>query len=247
MALFRSSSGKANPAVNKAGEILGVDMHSHLIPGIDDGAQSLDESISLIRNFQELGYRKLIITPHVNERFPNPASLIRDKFELLKARADEEKLLIQLEIAAEYQVGEYFEQLFKNKDLLTFGDQNLLIECSYYLPYPAFSILIYELQLEGYNLILAHPERYVYWHDKFREYEKLRDRDVKFQINMSSLSGQYTKAVRNVARKFIENDWVDFIGSDVHNHHYLKLFREGLEDKYTGKLLSSSRLKNNSL
>lgn len=247
MGLFNGMFGKRTVEAGADMSELAVDMHSHLIPGIDDGVKTLDESIALIRKFSEMGYRKLITTPHINERFPNHPNLILEKLALVTEAIEKENIPIELVVAAEYQLGEFFEQHMKNASLLTFGDNYLLIECSYYFQYPGLSKLIYELQSQGYNLILAHAERYSYWHDMPHEYERLKDREVLFQVNFSSLTGQYTTAVRNMARKLIDKGWVEFAGSDVHNQRYFELFQQGTRDPYAVKLLGSGLLKNPTL
>jgi protein-tyrosine phosphatase len=226
---------------------LGVDMHSHLIPGIDDGAKTMEESLALIRQFAAMGYRKLITTPHINERFPNEEQQILDQLKLLKESVAKESIHIELEAAAEYLIEEAFEKRMKQGRLLTFGDNYLLLECSYYFPYPALSRVIYDLQTDGYNIILAHAERYAYWHDTFYEYEKLKNRDVYFQMNFSSLTGHYSNGVRRMARKLIESGWIEFAGSDVHNQDYFDLFNKGIHDKYGASLFNSGKLKNNLL
>jgi protein-tyrosine phosphatase len=226
---------------------LAVDMHSHLIPGIDDGVKSKEESLSLLRQFSELGYKKIITTPHVNLRFPNTTAGIMTGLKELQVAMQAAEIPLTVEAAAEYQVEDGFEKLLGNRDFLTFGDHHILLELSYFVPHPDFSEIIYELQTAGYNVILAHAERYGYWHRKFSGLEQLRDRDVALQVNLSSLSGYFSSDVRNAARRLIENGWVSYAGSDVHNQQYMENFIRGSRDKYARQLLESGLLKNHLL
>ncbi len=241
--IFTKGEGSQLPDMSA----VAIDMHSHLIPGIDDGVKTIDESLGLIRQYAAMGYKKLIITPHINERFPNSNKQVLDGFATLKEAVAKENIAIELNTAAEYLIEEEFEKRMKDASLLTFSDNFLLIECSYFIPYPALSRVIYDLQCEGYNLILAHAERYSYWHEKIYEYEKLKDRGVYFQMNFSSLTGHYSTAVRNMARKLIDHGWIDFVGSDVHNQKYFDLFQKGIMDSHAAKLLASGKIKNASL
>jgi len=226
---------------------LSVDMHSHLLPGIDDGVKTLEESVMLIRKYVDMGYKKLITTPHISDRFPNEPEFIKERLAIVNEALAKEQIPIIVEAAAEYLIEERFEQLMTQGPLMTFGDNNLLIECSYYFPYPALLNIIYDLQNNGYNVILAHAERYSYWHHKLEEYEKLRDREVRFQINFSSLTGPYSFGMRKMARKLIDLGWVDYAGSDVHSARYFEWFRRGILDKHGRQLIASGALKNSSL
>ncbi len=247
MSWIGSIFGMSKPTPAPELSALLTDMHSHLLPGIDDGVRSLDESVELVRQFAQLGYTKLITTPHINERFPNNPQIIRAKCAELNEKLAIENIPVIVEAAAEYLIEDRFETLMREDDLLTFGYRNLLIEFNYYFPYPAILNVIYDLQSAGYNLVLAHPERYSYWHAKPKEFEKLKDREVAFQLNFSSLTGQYSKDVRKMARTFIEREWIDYAGSDVHRQSYFDLFIEGAADKYAERLLTAGRLKNHLL
>ncbi len=226
---------------------IAVDMHSHLIPGIDDGVKTVDEAIPLIRRFFQLGYRKLIITPHINSRFPNSSKRIRSGLQQLRLAVEEARIPIILEAAAEYQLEEGFGKLLEANDFLTFGNQQLLIELSYFLPPPDLSEILYQLQSSGYNLILAHAERYGYWHRDLSKLESLLDREVALQVNLNSFSGYFGADVRNAARKIVARAWVTYAGSDVHNALYMENFIRGAQDKYARQLMESGLLKNHLL
>lgn len=247
MRWFGSLTGKKRDNNLPDLSVLKTDMHSHLIPGIDDGVNTSEEAVGLIRQFSALGYTKLITTPHINDRFPNDAEDILTKCAALNEQLLLENIPVTVEAAAEYMIEESFEERMQKDQLLSFGYRHLLIEFNYYFPYPALLNVIYDLQSAGYSLILAHPERYAYWHDKPKEFEKLKDREVAFQLNFSSLTGHYSKEVRNTARMFIERGWIDYAGSDVHRQSYFDLFTGGAGDKYAGRLLNAGVLKNHLL
>jgi protein-tyrosine phosphatase len=226
---------------------IAADMHSHLLPGIDDGVKSIDESLRLLRKFCQLGYKKIITTPHINARYPNNAGIIRDGLATLKQAVADAGIPLQIEAAAEYYMEDGFEKILEQGDLLTFGDNYLLIEMPYYIPYPLFSQTVYDIQMAGYNIILAHAERYAYWHKNMGEFEKLKARDIMIQVNFMSLSIFNPVATRKTARMLIDAGFVDFAGSDVHNEMYMSLALRGMRNRYTERLMASGTLKNATL
>jgi len=193
MGLFDFFSGKAKRhlhAVNLG--LLEVDMHSHLIPGIDDGSPDLESSIALIEGFVQLGYRKLITTPHINgDYYRNTPEIISSNFEILKQEVENRNIPIELSFAAEYMLDHLFAELLKQRKLLVMQGNYVLIELSYFNPPPHLYEVIFELQVAGYKVMLAHPERYSYWHHTMNAYEDLKNRDVFFQLNLVSLSNHY--------------------------------------------------------
>ncbi|MCC7246643.1 MAG: hypothetical protein IT269_13250 [Saprospiraceae bacterium] len=198
-------------------------MHSHLLPGIDDGAPTIADSIRLIRGLYDLGYRHLITTPHVfKEYYPNTPAIIREKLTEVQAALKEEGINITIEAAAEYYLDEHFEVLMQNDDLLTFGRRHVLIEMSFYAPYPRLHETIFQLCTKGYKPILAHPERYTYYATQFEQYEQIKNYGCALQINWLSLNGHYGKVVKDLARKLREKQWVDFIGTEMHHDQHLQ-------------------------
>jgi tyrosine-protein phosphatase YwqE len=221
-----------------------VDMHSHLIPGIDDGAKTIEDSLMLIRRLQKLGYKKLIITPHININFPNSPETIHEGLLKVQEAVRKENIPVEIDAAAEYYLDDNFENLFKQGNLLTFGNNHILLELSYYIPNPSFSKVIYDLQMAGYKVILAHVERYSFWHKNLEEFEKLKARDLLLQINFMSLNIFNPLPIRKTAQMLIDAGMVDFAGTDVHNDLYMKLMLFGMRSKYGQKLIASGMLKN---
>ena len=200
---------------------LAVDLHSHLIPGIDDGAQTLDESIELIQNLSTIGYKKLIITPHIMiDVYKNEEDNIIERLEILKKAINKVGIDIDLEVAAEYYLDEGFLEHLNNKPLLI-ADEYLLFETSYMAKPMNLYDIVFEISSKGYKPILAHPERYRYIHHLKREYSKLKDMGVFFQLDINSIGGFYGKDAQKKANFLIESRMVDFVGSDTHNMRHI--------------------------
>ncbi len=225
-----------------------VDIHSHLIPGIDDGSKRMEDSISMILSLKSLGYKKLIITPHIkSDQFPNSIEIIKDGFFKLVGELLERGIDMEIEVGAEYFVDEHFYALLRAKDILTFGKNYLLFEFSYYTPPRDLRNLIHEIKLAGYIPVLAHPERYAYFHDDFSKYEELKEWGVLFQININSISGYYSKAPQTIVKKLIKNSMVDFVGSDTHHKRHIKALEEGLKSSLYRQIFKKNSILNNNL
>lgn len=248
MSIFDILLGKSKSANPVNFTFLRCDLHSHLIPGIDDGSQSLDESLGLIKKLKKLGFKKLITTPHIQgEFYKNTPEIINSGLEKLKNFLKLSEVDIEIEAAAEYLLDDGFEEKMLNKELMTFGNKYILVEFSYFNPHPNFKSFIFDLQLDGYQVILAHPERYGYWFNNFRQFEELKDRGVLFQLNAVSLSGHYGKEVKKMAKKMIDLGMIDLVGSDMHNQYYMESFVKASLDVSLHKLVDSGNLLNNQL
>jgi len=226
-----------------------VDIHSHLIPRIDDGAKDIERSIELISSLKNMGYTKLITTPHISDMFPNSSETILNGYRALRAKLKEQKINIELEVAAEYYADETFEKLLKKRDILTFGGENkyLLFELSYFTKPKNLESLIQEIKLAGYTPVLAHPERYVYFHDALDSYVKLKALGVLFQINLNSMVNYYSDDITKVVKKLISNGLVDFIGSDAHHRRHLRFLEKSLADTFYTQILKKNSILNNTL
>ena len=217
---------------------LKVDFHSHLIPGIDDGAKTLEDSLEMIRGLSALGYEKIITTPHIHwEYYQNNSSIILAGLETVRAAIEKEGIPIQLEAAAEYFMDEHFEELIEKEELLTFGDKHILVEMSFFAPTPGVEKIIFKLKTKGYRPILAHPERYGYWAGNMQKYQKVLDLGAELQINLLSLTGQYGQLVYKTARKLIEQEMVSYLGSDMHHQDHLSSLKTMYRNKKILKLL----------
>lgn len=227
---------------------LKVDMHSHLIPGIDDGVNNTDDAVMILKRMQELGYEKVITTPHIMaDVYLNNPDVIFNGLQELRIALQKADVDIVVEAAAEYCLDDGFRKHLENNNLLALKDKYLLVELPYFSVPPDFYENLFELQINKYKVVLAHPERYAFWYDNFSKLEDLKIRDVFFQINMISLTGFYSQAVKKVTEKLIDLDMVDFAGSDIHNLPYLEWFDKSLYMPYLEKLLDSGKLKNHLL
>ncbi len=199
-----------------------VDIHSHLLPGIDDGAASIEDTKLLISRLQEIGFKKFITTPHVlGEVWNNSRIQIEENESRTIQNLDTPNFNTHFKAAAEYMIDEEFRQLFKKEKLLTLKDNYVLVELSYlYPPLQVYDIL-FELQVAGYQPILAHPERYVFYHHSLSDYKKLKDAGCFFQLNMLSATGYYGASVVKITDALLKNGLIDFVGSDVHHTRHI--------------------------
>jgi protein-tyrosine phosphatase len=228
--------------------ILVTDFHSHLIPGIDDGSRTMAESLELIGQFAGLGYTKLITTPHIQDEFyRNTPEIILNGLAQLRQAVAKAGLNIQLEAAAEYLIDDGLENKIKEGGLLTFGQKHILVEMSYYMEHPNLKSILFQLQIEGYKIIMAHPERYSYWDNKWDRFTELKERGILFQLNTVSVSGYYGPSVKKMAEHFINTGLYDFMGSDVHNQDYMNALQKSRFEKSIGKLMASGKLMNSIL
>jgi tyrosine-protein phosphatase YwqE len=225
--------------------VLGADMHSHLIPGIDDGAQTLEDAVELIKHLQEMGYKKLITTPHIQgEFYQNTPEIINSGLERVKRELKKQNIFIEIHAAAEYLIDDKFEEKYKSGNLMTFGKKYLLVELSYFNEHPSWKQFIFDLQIAGFQIILAHPERYSYWFRNWKKYEEMKDRGVWFQVNINSLAGYYSGEVKKIAEKMIDEGMIDLAGTDMHNMRYMDALQKARSEKYLRKLVDSGKLKN---
>ncbi|MEJ6506286.1 MAG: histidinol phosphatase [Crocinitomicaceae bacterium] len=216
---------------------LKVDMHSHLIPGIDDGAQDMDQSIAMLAKFQNLGYKKVVTTPHVmTDSFPNTSETILNGLAALRAEAKSVGLTIEIEAAAEYYFDETLMPKIANKELLTFGDNYVLVEFAFHSPPQFLDQLFFELKSNGYRPVVAHFERYMYYLGKIDEAVEWRKQGINIQINLNSLSGQYGPDIKKQAERLIDAGEFDFVGTDCHRIEHLMLLEDNLSNPYLHKV-----------
>ena len=200
-----------------------VDIHSHLLPGIDDGAVTLEDTTKLINGLKEVGFEKFITTPHVmGEVWRNSKADIEQKHKNTVTQLSIPKIESNLKVAAEYMMDIEFRELLKKEPLLTLKDNYVLVEMSYLNPPFQLHETLNDLQSAGYQPILAHPERYNFYHNSTHEYKKLKDIGCLFQLNMLSTVGYYGTKVSKISEYLIDNGYIDFVGSDVHHTKHLE-------------------------
>lgn len=241
---FLKSLFTKNQHINE--DWLFIDMHSHLIPGIDDGSKSIEESLSLIQEFKNLGYKKIITTPHImGDFFKNSKETILPGLTELKAKLAESKIDIEIEAAAEYYLDEWFiERLERNEPLLKLGGNYVLFETSYMNRPSQLHQAIFLMRSLGYIPVLAHPERYSYLYSDFKLFKEIYEMDVLFQINLNSLAGYYSKPAKIYAEKLIDNNMVDFVGTDCHGKRHIDVLAKVKLSSYYQKLKKLNILNN---
>lgn len=196
-----------------------TDWHSHILPGVDDGIQTMENSLEVLAEYERLGFRKVWLTPHIMEDYPNTTEDLKLRFEELKSAW---KGNVELALASENMLDNLFEERLKNNDFLPIGEEgrHLLVETSYYTPPYAMDEMMEAARKNGYFLILAHPERYRYMEEK--DYRKLKEEGVFFQSNILSLMGAYGESAKKNAEWLLDKNMIDMFGSDVHKLGHIK-------------------------
>jgi protein-tyrosine phosphatase len=224
---------------------LGVDIHSHLLPGIDDGSKNLDESLAYITRLHDLGFSKLICTPHIfTELYPNTPETISPALKLVQDSLEAAQIDIEVSAAAEYMVDENFKI---SDNLMCLPEKHILIEMSYLNESPNIEQVIFDLQIKGYVVILAHPERYNFYHQAPGAYKRFKDMGCLFQLNLLSVVGYYGKGVKHASEYLIQKDLYDLAGTDLHHEKHLSVLDSAVKNGQLHHLIGSYGFKNKEL
>lgn len=227
-----------------------TDMHSHLIPGIDDGATDVQNSLELINGLTDMGYQKFIATPHILwDIFKNNAGTITPAYIGLQAGMAEADVRTPIRFAAEYFLDYHVEELMEEEQpLLTLKDNMVLVEFSFVSAPLDLKEKLFSLQMAGYQPVIAHPERYIYFGKSKEKYEELREAGYFLQVNLLSLAGYYGKLPQEIANQLVKNKMVDFLGTDLHHVRHLNALQNASHLTDTVKfLLDSGTLLNHTL
>lgn len=202
-----------------------TEFHCHLLPGVDDGIQKMDDTLAALRSYESLGIKCVWFTPHIMEDMPNATAALRSLFEKVKAAYDGH---ILLHLASENMLDNLFEDRLDAGDLLPIGTEgkHLLVETSYYNPPMDFNGVLQRICAKGYTPILAHPERYTYMERK--DYDRLKEMGIMFQMNITSIAGFYGDKVKAKAERLLKGGYINLTGSDTHN---LRAFSHNIEKK----------------
>jgi tyrosine-protein phosphatase YwqE len=224
---------------------LSTDVHSHIIPGIDDGAGDSEISVKLVNGLIELGYKEFTATPHVMEDiWRNDKKSISAGSECLINALHGAGIQNKVNIAAEYLIDGNFEQLLKDKDpLLCIRDNWVLVEISFIQPPMQLKEVFFEMQLQGYQPVFAHPERYNFYHTQRKALEELHDAGLIFQANLLSFSNYYGPHVRKAAEWMAEQGMIDLLGTDLHHERHLAALQDLKLTKSLAKALESAKEK----
>ncbi len=232
----------------KRNEPLIVDLHSHLIPNIDDGAQSLEQSLHMIERMIALGFKKIITTPHIHPNYPNTAEVILEGFSKLQNAIVKKQNTIELEVAAEYYVDESFVSRVKDGlPILSFGGSFVLVETSFLNKPVYFESTMFDLMSKGYRPILAHPERYRFLEGSIVWLEELKSMGVLLQVTLGSIGGYYGSKPQEMAKTLLKKGMVDFLGSDLHRERHLTYLEKGLSDRMVQRGIKNGSFKNQEL
>lgn len=220
-------------------ECFETDLHSHLIPGIDDGVKTPEESLSILRTMRDMGFKKWITTPHIfTDYYRNDAEKIKNGISALKDFFAAKGESFDISAAAEYYLDEHLIQLLQqDKEILAVADRFLLFETNLFSISPFFNNMIFEAGKRNLIPIMAHPERYDYLVNNKEILFSLREKGVLFQVNLLSFVDYYSVSAKKLARWMVDNDLVDSVGTDLHNPRQLLALQEIMSDRYVRKLI----------
>ena len=190
-----------------------TDWHSHILPGVDDGVQTMDEALQILAEYERLGVKEVWLTSHIMEDIPNTTEKLRERFAELKTAYQGS---VMLYLASENMLDNLFEERLEKNDLLPIGKdgKHLLVETSYFNPPMGLNNILLRIKGKGYYPVLAHPERYIYMSDD--DYQRLKSMNVQFQLNQFSLFGLYGKDVQKRAKVLQKQGMYDYVGTDLH-------------------------------
>lgn len=229
---------------NKVTDIswLGVDMHSHILPGIDDGSPDLGTSLRFVKALEELGFEQLIATPHIyQELYPNTVESISRAKELLQREMDKVAFSIKLGAAAEYMIDQDFTL---NQSFCSLDQRHLLIEMSYLNESPGISQTIFDLEIKGYHPVLAHPERYTFYFKEKSRLKRFREKGCLLQLNLLSVLGYYGKEVKQCAEYLLKEKMYDLAGTDLHHDKHLDTLTNAVRSGKLYDLIGNYEFKN---
>ncbi len=238
---------KSAPAVSF--DWLGVDMHSHLLPGIDDGSPDITNSITYFTELNQLGFNKFICTPHIfMEVHPNDSNTITGALDKVLNNEAIKKLNIEVSAAAEYMVDQDFGPLLRDGEtMMTLPDNHILIEMSYLSETPDIESYVFELNVAGYKPILAHPERYNFYLSKPQKIQRFRDMGCLLQMNLLSVTGYYGRDAKHAALRMLKSGLYDLAGTDFHHDKHLQGFNDQNLWKENFELVKNYPFKNREL
>lgn len=237
---MRFFSSKKKAAAYTGFTWLSRDIHSHLLPGIDDGSPDVATSLELLKSLKDAGISEFICTPHViGDMFRNTPETINNALQKLQKAASQSGLDVQLSAAAEYMLDDHFMNLLRSGDrLMTLTHNYILTELSYSTAPAKLEEISFEISVNNYQPLMAHPERYPYYHKNYAAYSRLKELGFLLQVNLLSLTGYYGKSVAKAAKFILDNDLADFVGTDLHHYKHLNVLTDtksiDLFEKYLG-------------
>jgi protein-tyrosine phosphatase len=217
-----------------------IDIHSHILPGIDDGAKTLEQTTEMMESLKSKGFSKCIATPHINPGvWNNNPEIIKDTYQHTKQSLQNEQQQMLFHCASEYMINDTFIPRLTSEPLMPLKENYVLVELSYVNPPLGLSEIMFEIRQKGYQPILAHPERYFYYHQDSTMYENLKNMGVMFQLNLLSSVGYYGPAVAKIADLLLKENSIDFVGSDIHHMRHAEAFDHKMILKSESQLQSA--------
>lgn len=246
---FKSQQSKQNRIIEFLSNQVVVDIHSHLLPGIDDGSPDIETSLFFIEELQNIGFKKLITTPHIRmEVYPNTPTIIREKLADVKKAALQKGLNIELYASSEYYIDDNFTELLQREDIIAFPQPRfILAEYPMIAPLMNFEQRVFEMTKRGYTPMIAHPERYRYWHKTPEAFERLKDLGCLLQLNILSIEGYYGPDIKDCAKYLLKNKLYDLIGTDLHHERHLGRLKKLGELNKEMQILENYDFKNKQL
>jgi protein-tyrosine phosphatase len=236
---------KKNPTQYVPYHLIGTDMHNHLLPGIDDGSKTMDETISLIKQMLELGYTKIYSTPHtIADLYPNTVETITAAHQATLTELQKQNIQFSYGVSSEYMIEPELLTKIKSNQILPLHSNFLLVECSFAAPPANLLEVIYEIQLAGFQPVLAHPERYIYWIRQKEKFDELYDRGVIFQLNLLSPLGYYGAAAEQLGSYLMQKNYYKLVGTDCHRQKYIDMLKNTPCPKNLMQLIQSGQLLN---
>lgn len=227
-----------------------LDFHNHIIPAVDDGSTDSETSIALIKGLNDLGFTDFVFTPHIiSDTHPNTKETISNGFEVLNSAFKNNNMNIPCSFAAEYMLDDMFHQKLRNKEpLLKLRNNKILVEFSYIQRPDYVEHLSFDMQIQGYEPILAHPERYIYYHNNWESnYGHLKDLGFELQLNLLSLTPYYGKEIQKIAQKMLKAEMFDFACTDIHHFRHLEALNTFFTKNSLAELFQQYKLRNNEL
>ena len=214
-----------------------TDIHCHILPGVDHGSRSIEDSLDMLQAEMEMGINRVILTSHVTAvAFENTRESLMDAFLKLQDAVTDAGLDIQLFLSAEYRMDEYFDKEYAADHLIPMPGNHILLENSFQQELMNLDDLLFDMQVKGYKTILAHPERYPYYSRRRKRYEQLHNAGAKFQVNILSFTGYFGEEARESALWFVRNGMIDYLGSDMHNVKHAHIIMDYIKSKEWRKL-----------
>ena len=221
---------------------LGVDIHSHILPGIDDGSPDVETSVRFVKSLTELGFEQLIATPHIlKELYPNTSESINKARRDLQTALDKVNISTKLGAGAEYMIDQDFDL---NENLCTLDQKHLLIEMSYLSESPGISQTIFDVEIKGFKPVLAHPERYTFYFKDKSRLKRFKEKGCLLQLNLLSVLGYYGRDVKQLAKSLLKEKMYDLAGTDLHHDKHLSTLTDAVQSGKLYDLIGTYGFKN---